>query len=132
MSCAPTGSAPPDETDPSSGGLWPSAAAGALAFAIALALLNPTLVGLWQDDALYLSAAESLAPEQLTDAVCRQIYAKCCELSAAGITPDLDRLLLEFDDPGIKSLLVKLDEAGRDRGGSDLAQRLPTDPQSLG
>ncbi|MDH3717788.1 MAG: DNA primase [Planctomycetota bacterium] len=69
--------------------------------------------------------AEEIGPEQLTDTVCRRIYARCVELSAAGITADFDRLILEFDDPALKSLLVQLDERGRDRGGSDLAQQLP-------
>ena len=70
-------------------------------------------------------AAESLVPEQLRDPACRQIFAKCCELSVAGINPVFDRLLLEFEDPAVKGLLVDMDERGRDRGGSDLAAQLP-------
>lgn len=69
--------------------------------------------------------AESIAPGQLTDPICRQVFIKCRELSAAGETPHFDRLLLEFDDPAMKSLLVALDERGRDRGGSDLVNQLP-------
>ena len=30
--------------------------------------------------------------------------------------PDFDRLILEFDDPSLKSLLVDLDEQGRAKG----------------
>jgi hypothetical protein len=80
---------------------------------------------LLQEPEAVSKAAESLEPEQLTDAVARQIFAKCCELSAAGTNPQFDRLILEFDDPTLKSLLVELDERGRDRGGSDLARQLP-------
>ncbi|NIP84188.1 MAG: toprim domain-containing protein, partial [Planctomycetales bacterium] len=69
--------------------------------------------------------AEEIRPQQLNDPVCRQIYERCVKLSAAGITPDFHRLILEFDDPAYKSLLVQLDERGRDRGGSDLARQLP-------
>ena len=36
-------------------------------------------------------------------------------MSRDGITPDFDRLLLEFDEPAIKNLLVDLDEQGRDK-----------------
>ena len=35
------------------------------------------------------------------------------ELAAAGVTPDFARLLLEFDDPEVKNLLVELDEQAR-------------------
>ncbi|MEK6250289.1 MAG: hypothetical protein N2C12_19045, partial [Planctomycetales bacterium] len=69
--------------------------------------------------------AESITPEQLVDPVCRQVLAKCHELSSAGETPNFDRLLLEFDDPAMKNLLVELDERGQDRGGSDLVGQLP-------
>ncbi len=69
--------------------------------------------------------AEQIGPEQLSDVVCRRIYTRCIELSAAGIPADFDRLILEFDDPELKSLLVDLDERGRDRGGRDLVQQLP-------
>ena len=36
---------------------------------------------------------------------------------AHGVTPAFDRLMLEIDDPAVKSLLVALDEAGRAKGG---------------
>jgi len=61
----------------------------------------------------------------LTDPVARVIFARCCDLFNAGENPAIDRLLLEFDDPGLKSLLVELDEQGQDRGGSDLVKQLP-------
>ena len=80
---------------------------------------------LLQEPEAVSKAAESLVHEQLRDPISRQIYAKCCELSAVGTTPVFDRLLLEFGDPAMKSLLVALDERGQDRGGSDLAAQLP-------
>ena len=49
-------------------------------------------------------------------------FASC---PTAGESPDFGRLVLEFDDPAMKNLLVQLDEGGRDRGGSDLAEQLP-------
>ncbi|REJ68094.1 MAG: DNA primase [Planctomycetota bacterium] len=76
-------------------------------------------------------AAESLRPEAIQDARLRTIYAKCCELLEAGVSAELDRLLLEFEDPAMQSMLVKLDEAGRERGGSDLAAQLPDVLESL-
>jgi len=43
----------------------------------------------------------------------RTIYSRACQLSQSGVTPDFDRLLLEFDDLSMKNLLVDLDEQGR-------------------
>ncbi|MGB6043650.1 MAG: DNA primase [Pirellulales bacterium] len=74
---------------------------------------------------------EEIGPDQLTDSVCRRIFAKCMDLAADGIPPDFNRLILEFDEPELKSLLVQLDERGRDRGGSDIAGQLPDVLQSL-
>ncbi|MHC4406081.1 MAG: hypothetical protein ACYTG0_41115 [Planctomycetota bacterium] len=42
----------------------------------------------------------------------RRVYQACCRLSDAGEQPTFERLMLEFDDPATKSLLVKLDEVG--------------------
>ncbi len=59
------------------------------------------------------AVAEVAPPEHMESDAARQIFARCCELSRAGVTPDFDRLLLEFDDLAIKNLLVDLDEQGR-------------------
>jgi DNA primase len=38
------------------------------------------------------------------------LYAACCRLADAGIIPSFERLMLEFDEPDLKGLLVELDE----------------------
>ena len=60
-----------------------------------------------------IAAAEEISPEQIETPAAALIFNRCCELSRGGITPTFDRLLLEFDDPAIKNLLVDLDEQGR-------------------
>ena len=60
-----------------------------------------------------IAAAEEIPPEQMESPAASLIFDRCCELSRGGITPTFDRLLLEFDEPAIKSLLVDLDEQGR-------------------
>ncbi len=52
-------------------------------------------------------------PPWLTAVSCRRIYQTCCRLLDDGVTPEFERLMLQFDDPAIKSLLVELDEGGR-------------------
>ncbi len=44
---------------------------------------------------------------------CRTVLERCGELADTGIVPSFGRLLLEFDDPGIKHLLVDCDERAR-------------------
>lgn len=61
----------------------------------------------------------------MTAGSCRQIYQTFCRMQDAGIAPTFDRLMLEFDQPEIKSLLVELDEAGRAKGRPD------ADPETL-
>ena len=63
---------------------------------------------------------EPLAAER-----CRRIYETCCRLADAGIVPDFGRLMLEFDEPAIKNLLVELDESGQAKG------RSATEPEAL-
>jgi len=50
---------------------------------------------------------------------CRMIYETCCRLFDEGVAPGFDRLMLRFDDPAIKSLLVELDEGGRAKQAQD-------------
>jgi DNA primase len=70
------------------------------------------------------AVAEVIRAEHLASEACRRIFATCCSLSAAGVTPSFDRLLLEFDEPQYKNLLVELDEKGQAKGTHDVALRL--------
>ncbi len=58
-----------------------------------------------------LSAIRSrIGAECLTAEPCRLIYKTCCRLADENILPTFDRLMLEFDQPAVKSLLVGVDE----------------------
>jgi DNA primase len=59
---------------------------------------------------------EAITPEHLTAEVCRQVFETCCRLSDEGAIPSFDRLMLEYDEPEIKSLLVGLDESWHAKG----------------
>ena len=80
---------------------------------------------LLQEPEAVLKSAESIQPEQLGDLTAQQIYSTAIGFAKEGTTPDFSCLILAFDDPAMKHLLVTLDERGRDRGGSDLAKQLP-------
>jgi DNA primase len=69
-------------------------------------------------------AAESVKPSQISAPFAREIYGRALELAAAGVTPDFARLLLEFDDPEVKNLLVELDEQARLKPSVDFDTRL--------
>ncbi len=70
------------------------------------------------------AVADVVRPEQLSGEASRRIFSACCRLAAAGITPDFHRLLLEFDEPQYKNLLVELDEQGHAKRSLDAAARL--------
>jgi len=65
-----------------------------------------------------------IAAEQIGSAACRAIYAACCRLADAEELPTFERLMLEFDDPTLKSLLVELDENGAAKKIADPAALL--------
>ena len=67
--------------------------------------------------------SEEISPEQLTSSAARAILTKCYELAGHG-TSLFDRLLVEFDEPELKSLLVDLDERGRAKGGAEISARV--------
>jgi DNA primase len=54
-----------------------------------------------------------IAADRLAAAPCRRIFETCCRLADEGISPTFDRLMLELDEPALKSLLVDLDESGQ-------------------
>jgi hypothetical protein len=67
---------------------------------------------------------EQLVAEAIASAVGREIYETMCRLSDAGESPTFERLLLALDDPGLKSLLVELDEQGQAKGFDEPEDRL--------
>lgn len=54
--------------------------------------------------------------EQLTTNSSRGVYETCCRLDDEQVVPTFDRLMLEFDEPAMKNLLVELDENGQAKG----------------
>jgi DNA primase len=67
---------------------------------------------------------QEISTEQLTSPSARAILTSCYEL-AGTCTSLFDRLLVEFDEPELKSLLVDLDERGRAKGaGTEIARKL--------
>jgi DNA primase len=60
-----------------------------------------------------------IPPEQVAPGPCRAIYETCCRLSDAGQRATFDRLILQFDEPAIKSLLVQLDEEAQNKAAVD-------------
>jgi DNA primase len=54
--------------------------------------------------------------EPITNPACRRVFETCCRLSNEGVEPSFDRLMLEFDEPAIQSLLVGIDEAAQATG----------------
>src|SRR5262249_19146102 len=70
------------------------------------------------------AVAEVVTPEQFNSSIAQTVYRRSCELSAAEIPPDFSRLLLEFDAPAVKSLLVDLDKHGRRKTDTEPAARL--------
>lgn len=51
-----------------------------------------------------------LRVDERTSATCRMILQACYRLADRGDPPTFERLMLDFDDPAVKSLLVDLDE----------------------
>jgi DNA primase len=68
---------------------------------------------------------EQLPLEHLGTGICRLIYDTCCRLADASVDPSFDRLMLEFDEPAVKNLLVELDETSQSKG------KRTSDPQDL-
>jgi DNA primase len=68
--------------------------------------------------------ASRIRPEQVTGERCREVYSRCVELWSQGIVPDFSRLLLENDDPVVKTMLVELDESGRRKAAAECQVRV--------
>ncbi len=80
-----------------------------------------TVAGRWERGVLELllqcpdclaDARAAVAPDAFGPGAGREIYRMICGLADAGQRPTFGRLMLEFDDPAIQSLLVELDEMG--------------------
>ena len=54
-----------------------------------------------------------ISSDWLTFGPCRRIFEALCQLDEDDLDSAFDRLMLKFDEPGIKSLLVEMDENGR-------------------
>ena len=65
---------------------------------------------------------QEISPREAVSPACQRILATCYSLSEAGIDPGFDRLLLEFDEPEWKNLLVDLDDKGRAKGSGETAR----------
>jgi hypothetical protein len=65
------------------------------------------------------AAREAFQLEHVTQGPLRRIYQACCRLADEGVVPDFSRLMLEFDEAAMKTLLVELDESPRTAGLSD-------------
>jgi DNA primase len=74
---------------------------------------------LLQNPSLAAQAAQAISPGQLTSEVARSIYAKAIALVQAGAAPTFEKMILEFEQPAAKNLLVELDERGREKAATE-------------
>lgn len=63
--------------------------------------------------------ADEIERADIVSDVARQIFVACCRLAKEGEPLDFGRLLAEFDDPGVKNLLVDLDESCAAKASAD-------------
>jgi DNA primase len=63
--------------------------------------------------------AEVVEPNALISPAARCIYETCCRLVDSGEPCEFKRLMIEFDDPGLKNLLVSLDESCATKESAD-------------
>jgi DNA primase len=84
--------------------------------------VEPQALSAWERELLELvllepeslpAIAEEINADALTSENLKRVYTRCCDLAAGGITPNFDRLMIEFDDERIKSLLVDVEEQSR-------------------
>ena len=73
----------------------------------------------------YLARIEdAFAPEAIAAPAARQIYDAYRRLAADDDVPQLGQLMLQFDDPGMKNLVVQLDESSAAKSSADREQWL--------
>jgi DNA primase len=66
-------------------------------------------------------AAEQIEIGQLKNELSQIMFKRCQDLWRQGISPSFDRLMLEFEEPHLKNLLVEFDEQSHARQDSDPA-----------
>jgi DNA primase len=64
----------------------------------------------------FAAICERIGAESIANSSCRRIYETCCRLFDESVEPTFDRLMLEFDEPAIQSLLVGIDETAQATG----------------
>ncbi|MDG2385530.1 MAG: DNA primase [Pirellulaceae bacterium] len=67
------------------------------------------------------SVLEAIRADQLTSDIAKLIFTRFEQLQTANVTPTFERLLLSFDEPEVKTLLVTLDEAAASKNISEPA-----------
>ncbi|MCC7083522.1 MAG: DNA primase [Pirellulales bacterium] len=75
--------------------------------------------------------AKEIRAGEIQSATARQVFDHCCELHLAGIAPDFDRLMLDFDDPVIKNMLVDVDECAADKAAREQTAEEQADEDDL-
>lgn len=63
-----------------------------------------------------------LSPQEAVSPACQRILSACYSLSEAGVEPGFDQLILEFDEPEWKNLLVDLEDKGRAKKSGETAR----------
>ena len=79
---------------------------------------------LLQQPELATQASQAVSPHQLSNESARRVYAKMIALAQANILPTFEKIILEFEQPAEKNLLVELDERGQDKGTDGIETRL--------
>lgn len=77
-----------------------------------------------QNPELASQATQAVASDRLSSEAARRVYMKIVELVQANVLPSFQNLLLEFEHPAAKNLLVELDERGSEKGTVDSEKRL--------
>jgi DNA primase len=74
-----------------------------------LVILEPTMVA---------RLADVIEPTTISSPVARRIFIACCRLAEQGLN-DFGRLMVAFDEPAMKNLLVQLDESAATKTNAD-------------
>ncbi len=98
-------------------------------------VVDPTEIDPWEREVmeLLLAAPNSLAevldvvrPEQFAVGPLRELFSRACVLTAAGRTLSFAEMMIQVDEPELKSMLVDLDERAQGTQHTDAAAVLRT------